>query len=151
MYKRSIFILSTLLILFLTSVSTFSQTYGEIFTKEEANKRFGPVLRSVTLQTSVFQRLLNQTDNYVMFRIEGGNAIILDSKRRALHPAGRSVNSADVFSVYSVSVMNKLLNLGASADLIVEQRSSVLSISNGGYTLEVGVFCPPWCPDEDGY
>jgi hypothetical protein len=147
MYKRTIFILSTLLILCLASTSTFSQTYGEIFTKSEANKKFGPVLKSVTLQTSSFQGMLNQTNNYIMFKIKDGNAIILDSKRKVLHPIGKSVNSADVFSVYSASVMNELLKLGNSTNIFIEQRGSVLTVTNGAYTLEMAVICPPFCPD----
>jgi hypothetical protein len=149
MYKRSIFILSTLAIIFLTSVSTLSQTYGEIFTKDEANKRFGPVLNSVSLQTSSFQGMLNQTNKYIMLKIKDGNAIILDSNRKAIYPIGKSVNSADVFSVYSASVMNELLKLSTSENIFIEQRNSVLTVSNGAYTLEMAVWCPPICPDDD--
>ena len=148
MYKRLIFILATLLIFCLASVSTFSQTYGEIFSKSEADQKFGPVLQSISLQTSSIKEMLNQTNKYIMFKIKDGNAIVLDSKRKALYPPGKSVNSADEYSVYSVSVMNELLNFGKSGNIFVEQRSSVLTISNGVYTLEMAVICPPWCPTD---
>jgi hypothetical protein len=83
-----------------------------------------------------------------MFKIKDGNAIVLDSKRKVLHPVGKSVNSADVYSVYSASVMNELLNLSPSENIFIEQRSSVLTVSNGAYILEMAVMCPPFCPDK---
>jgi hypothetical protein len=134
-----------LIIYCLASTSTLSQTYGEIFTKSEANKKFGPVLISVTLQKSSFQGMLNQTNNYIMFKIKDGNAIILDSKRKVLYPIGKSINSTDVFTVFSVSVVNELLSLGNKSNVFVEQRSDVLSLSSGAYTMEIGTLCPPFC------
>ncbi len=145
MYKRSIIILSMLLILCLASTSTLSQTYGEIFTNTEANQNFGPVLESVPLLASTLQRLLNQTDNYIMFKIIDGNVIILDYQRNVIYPIGESISSTDVYTVFNVSAMNKLLSLGNKSKVFIEQRSSVLSVSYGGYTLEVGSFCPPIC------
>jgi len=145
MYKRSIFILSMLLILCLASTSTFSQTYGEIFTYAEANQNFGPVLESVPLLESTLQRLLNQTDNYIMFKIIDGNAIILDYQRNVIYPIGENISSTDVFTMFSVSVMKKLLSLDNNTKVFIEQRSSALSVSYGDYTLEVGSFCPPIC------
>ena len=145
MYKRSIFILSMLLILFLASTATLSQTYGEIFTNKEANQKFGRVLKSVTLPTSSLHGLLNRTNNFIMFKIIDGEVFVLDKNRNVLYPEGKTINSQEVFTMYSVSVMNELLNLGNNAKIFVEQRSSVLSISYGGFTLEVGSFCPPFC------
>lgn len=149
MYKRSIFILSMLLIICLTSTSTLSQTYGEIFTNTKANQKFGRVLKSVTLPTSSLQGLLNRTNNYIMFKIVNGKVFVLDKNRNVLYPEGKTINSQEVFTMFSVSVMNELLSLGNNAKVFVEQRSSVLSVSYGGFTLEVGVQCPPFCPDDD--
>ena len=145
MYKRSIFILSMLVILFLASTATLSQTYGEIFTIKEANQKFGRVLKSVTLPTSSLQGLLNRTNNFIMFKIIDGKVFVLDKNRNVLYPEGKTINSQEVFTMFSVSVMNELLSLGSNAKVFVEQRSSVLSISYGGYTLEVGTICPPFC------
>ena len=145
MYKRSILILSMLLILFLASTATLSQTYGEIFTNKEANQKFGRVLKSVTLPTSSLLGLLNRTNNFIMFKIIEGEVIVLDKNRNVLYPEGKTINSQEVFTMYSVSVMNELLSLGSNAKVFVEQRSTVLSISYGGYTLEFGTICPPFC------
>lgn len=149
MYKRLFFLLSMLIILFLTSTSSLSQTYGEIFTNTEANKKFGRVLKSISLPTSSLQGLLNRTNNFVMFKLIDGEVFVLDKKRNILYPKGRTINSQEVFTVFSISVINELLSLGNKDMVQVEQRSSVLSVTCGEYTLEVGVFCPPFCPDDD--
>jgi len=146
MYKRLFFLLSMLIILFLTSTSSLSQTYGEIFTNTEANQKFGRVLKSISLPTSSLQGLLNYDNNYIMFKIIDRKAIILDYNRNVIYPIGENIKSTDVFKVFSVSVINELLRLGNNAKVIVEQRSSVLSVSSGGFTMEVGAFCPPICP-----
>ena len=149
MYKRSIFILSLLLILCFTSTPTLSQSYGKIFTKAEADHKFGPVVKSINVPTSSLRGFLNQTSKYLMFKIMNEKVFVLDNKRNTLYPGGENVNSTDVFTVYSISVISELLRLGNSGNISVEQRNSVLTVSNGGFTLEVGVLCPPFCPGHD--
>lgn len=149
MYKLSIFILSMLFIFGLASTSLLSQTYGEIFTSAEANQKFGPVLKSVTVPSFTLKELLNQTDKYIMFKVVEDEALILDNKRNLLYPMAKNINPTDVFTVFSVSVIYELLSLGNNTKVFVEQRNSVLSVSSGGLTMEVGVLCPIWCPDDD--
>ena len=149
MYKHTILILSMLFILCFASTLTLSQTYGEIFTSAEANEKFGPVLISVTLSTSYLKQLLNKTDKYIMFKVVEDKAIILDNNRNLLHPTVKIINPTDVFKVFSISVVNELLSSGLNANVFIEQRNSVLSVSSGDLTMEVGVLCPPWCPDDD--
>ena len=147
--NRNTFFLSMLLVIFLACASqSFSQTYGKIFTKEEADNLFGKVLQSRPMPTQLVHELLNQTNNYIMFRIENNRVIVLDNKRNVLFPEGVLINSQDVFTVYEVSVLAELLNLGNSSEVQVEKRSEVLSITSGGYTMEVGAFCPPICTND---
>ena len=149
MYKLSIFILSMLFIFCLASTSILSQTYGEIFTSAEADQMFGPVLKSVTLPSSSLKELLNQTDKYIMFKVVEDEAFMLDNNRNLLHPMAKNINPSDVFTVFSVSVIYELLSSNRNAKVFIEQRSSVLSISSGDLTMEVGALCPPFCPDDD--
>ena len=149
MYKRSFFMFSMFLIICLSSTSTLAQTYGKIFTKAEANQKFGTILKSVTVPRSSLNAFLNQSSKYLMFRIVNEEVFVLDNKRNAIYPGGSNVSASDVFTVYSSSVIAELLKLGNSASISVEQRNSVLTVSNGGYTLEVGVLCPPFCPSYD--
>jgi hypothetical protein len=113
-----------------------------------ADQKFGVVLESVTLTTTDLRGLLNQTNNYLMFKIVSGQAIVLNNNRNVLHPIGNLVNVEDVFTMFSVSIINDLLTKSNNNIVFVEQRSGVLSITNGGYTLEVGVKCPPICDDD---
>jgi len=149
MYKRTIFVLSMLFIFCLASTSILSQTYGEIFTSAEANQKFGPVLKSVTVPSFTLKKWLDQTDKYIMFKIVEDEAFILDNNRNLLYPIAGNINPTDVFTVFSVSVINELLISGRNAKVFVEQRNSVLSVSSGYLTMEVGVLCPIWCPDDD--
>ncbi len=130
---------------FATYFTCFSQVQGEIFAKSEANQKFGPVLVSVSIPTDTLQRILNQTENYIMFKIVNNSAIVLDNNRNVISQQGESISTQDVFTLYSVSVLKDLLSREDSKVINVEQRSEVLSITYGGYTMEVGSFCPPFC------
>ena len=128
-----------------TYSTCFSQVHGKIFTKSEANQRFGPVLVSVSVPTGDLQGMLNKTGNYIMFKIVNNSVIVLNNNRNVIFPQGKSINAQEVFSLYSVSVLNDLLSRGDDTVIYVEQRSEVLSITYGGSTMEVGAFCPPFC------
>jgi hypothetical protein len=137
-----------LLCLFLSIIiSTFSsaQPFGQIFTRQDADTQFGPVITSVAFAKQNIQNFLTQTNNYIMFRIENNSAIVLDNHRMPLYPTGVKMNSSDKFIMYSTSVLEELLSLGNDETVYVEQRSNVLCITNGGFTMEYGVFCPPIC------
>ena len=125
----------------LSSSSIIAQPYGQIFTKQEADTQFGLVLASVAFTKQNIQNFLTQTNNYIMFRVVNNTAIILDNHRMPLYPTGVKMNSADEYVMYSTSVLEELLSLGNNDTVYIEQRSNVLSISNGEFTMEVGVPC----------
>jgi hypothetical protein len=139
------FIQLFILVLFISNLYSFSFAQGKLFTKEEANELFGPVLRSVEISVPVVHNLINQTNSRLMFRVAGNQAIILDENRNVLHPAGVVIKPQDVFSVYSTAVLNELLSSGNGGSVNIEQRREVLSITFGVMTMEVGAFCPPFC------
>lgn len=130
---------------FATFSTCFSQGHGEIFAKSEANQKFGPVLVSISMPTENLQSILNKTENYIMFKIVNNSVIVLNNNRNVIFPQGKSSNAQEVFSLYSVSVLNDLLSRGDDTVVYVEKRNEVLSITYGGYTMEVSVFCPPFC------
>jgi hypothetical protein len=133
------------LILFTFICYSSATAQGQLFTKEDANQRFGPVLKSIDLPVSAFTGLTNQTSNHLMFRIQGNQPIVLDGKRNVLYPAGTVVNPQEVFTVYNISVINELLSNNSGEFISIEQRKDVLSISFGEMTMEVGTLCPPFC------
>lgn len=127
----------------------YAQTVaGKIFTKDEADKLFGPVLESYTMSAEQFSTLLNKSGNAVMFSFSSNNLHILDAKRNVLFSNGqvRVFSSSEVLKYYSVSVAQELLSKGKSSVIVIEKREKVLSITNGVYTMEDAVDCPPWCP-----
>lgn len=119
---------------------------GKILTKEEANDMFGAVLVSKEISSAAINSFTTQSSNVLMFNIIGNEIHVLDNKRKVLLPAGTSINNKVVFSVYSIQVVNELLTKGNKPITTVEKRESVLTITNGNFTLEFAWLCPPLCP-----
>jgi hypothetical protein len=118
---------------------------GKIFSKEEADKNFGPVLSPASISSSELKALISQSNKLVMFNINGGKLSILKEGRAVLYPAGFSPKSDEKYAVYSKSVVEELLNTGKAETTVIEQRKDVISITNGLQTLEMGNWCPPYC------
>ena len=143
------FLRSTLFSIFISLViisTSLAQTYGQLFAKQEADEKFGLVLQSIDISRSAFESFLTQTSNYIMFKVKDKIVIVLDNKRKVIYPEGVLINSNETFTMYSISVVNELLSKGNEKTVHIEQRSEVLSISSGGFTMEIGALCPPICP-----
>ncbi|MCH7962956.1 MAG: hypothetical protein IH852_03360 [Bacteroidetes bacterium] len=143
-----IFKIFPLFVSFIVLVSfsnSFAQTYGKIFTMSEANQIYGSVLKSISIPTTTIENLLNECNNYIMFRIVNNRVFVLNDSRRVLRPENKSINSRDVFTMYSKSVVQDLLSQGGGSDAYIEQRNGVLTVTYGNYTMEVGSICPPVC------
>lgn len=136
---------NVLFLFFVLSINCFSQ--GKILSKVDADKLFGPVEISKEISSDQINLFALQTIDKIMFKIINNEIYILDNKRNVLLPIGTIINSTDVFSVYSVSIVQKLLSDGGSPFSYVEKRNSVLTITNGDFTLEYSGLCPPICPD----
>jgi len=134
-----------LLLIFVLIWYSSASAQGMLFTREVANQKFGPVLKSIDLPVNTLLSFTNQTGNQIMFRIQDNQVVILDERRNVLYPAGMQVNSQDVFTVFSVSIINELLSNGSGVLVSIEQREDVLSISYGQLTMEDGALCPPFC------
>ena len=145
-------IISMLLLLFLSCSST--KEFGKVFTSEEADKLFGTVLFSASVQIQDINALLGKTDKTIMFGIINKTVIILDNNRRLIYPEEADYKDSDVFTVYSVSLVKELISefrqkkMGPEDEVNVEQRREVLSVSYGNNTLETGAKCPPLCEAE---
>ena len=128
---------------------TIAQQAGKITSSEEANTNFGAVGKITLVSKSFLETMLDQAGQLIMFRVTDSGLIILDAKRNVLFPQSEEinlkVNSEDVFTVYSSSVVYDLLNRGEGTSINIEQRAAVLSITFGLFTLEYGTYCPPFC------
>jgi len=118
---------------------------GQIFSKSQADQMYGKVLESEPISTSLLNQLMTQTTNYLMFKIISGTVYVLGDNRVVLQPPNQQVGDGVVFTLFSISIIKDLLTDGGEADTTVEQRESVLTLTNGNYTLNTGQFCPPFC------
>ena len=141
------------MLLFLLLACSPTKEIGKVFTSEEADKLFGPVLFSEDISLSNLSQLLSKTKKTIMFGIINQQLIILDNKRNLLYPEKAEYKDTDVFTGYSVSILRELLsnsrmNKGNEEGVSVEQRREVLSVTYGTNTLETGAKCPPMCESE---
>lgn len=142
-------ILTLILVVILSVNLSGQETYGKIgkvFTKEEADKQFGLVLKSVVIDVKAAKEAMAKTSDYIMFTIKDDKPVITDKARNVIYSRDAvSLKSEEVLHMYSVSTLNELLDKGKSNSVILEQRKTVFSVTSGGYTMEVGLFCPPFC------
>lgn len=120
--------------------------YGKILSLEEANEQLGNVLYTVEIKKDLFESFLSKTNNYLMVKLRDLNPIFLDDNRAAIFPIGMQIEPTEVFTVFSISVIEQLLNLSESDYISIEQRNNLLSITYDKHTLDFGIICPPNCP-----
>jgi hypothetical protein len=134
------------LFLLLSGLSFSQQVIGKIYSKQEADNLYGPVLSSVPINSSTLSGLLSKSTNYIMFRIADGSAYIVDNNRHPIYSGNFAVSATDVFRVFSISLVYKLLQNGNSPMTYIEIRNNnTLTITNGVYTMEFANLCPPDC------
>jgi hypothetical protein len=129
--------------IFLTSINA----QGIVYSRQEADSIYGAVLNYNEVQSILLQKFFNSSDGELMFRMQDGSLIILNSSREQLYPGGITVSPSDVFRVFSVELINQIITDGNSPVTRVELRANeIISLTNGEYTLEYGGECPPYCP-----
>ena len=134
-------------VLVVTLISFYACPQGKILSKEEANKLFGTVLVSKEMPSSTLMSLANKSTKVIMFNVIDNNIYIMDKNRKVLLPEGFAVSSSQEFHVFSTSIVHELLSNGNNPVTYIEKRKDVLTITNGNYTLEFAILCPPFCPD----
>lgn len=125
---------------------SYSQTYGKLYTKSEADSLYGQVLYETGFSAEQVITFTGKTGSVLMFRFKDNQVIIADNNRNPIYPVSAQVNPTDIFSVYSVSLVNELLSKGGGGTVFIQRRQNVLTITNGQFTLEYATLCPPWCP-----
>ena len=146
MYKTN-FLNAFLIVLFLMMIGeiSYGQAYGKLYQKADAEQYYGTVAKSFQFSTEEVLSFLKQTDKVLMFNITDNKLFILGDGRKSIYPANAVVSSKEVFSVYSISLIQELISKGKSNTINFEKRHSVLTISNGEYLLEFAEGCPPIC------
>ena len=125
---------------------------GKIIKTSEADKLFGPVLKSEKVNVQHLKMILKNTPDRVMVGLKNGRVNILDKGRKSQFPSAAAVENSDVFHVFSTAIMEELLSLEKGTEVTVEERgNNILSITTSSttgedaYTLEFAYLCPPDC------
>ncbi len=128
-------------------IQTTTGVIGKIFTKAQADQLYGPVLQSVSINTSALQALLAKSPKYIMFNIINGQLVISSPQRTVLSGRMTTLNASQPMKVFSTSVVNQLIQQGSSTTTSIEIRTNdTLTISSGGSTDAGSGICPPFCP-----
>ncbi len=87
--------------------------------------------------------MLDIAGEYIMLNIESGNLRALDNDRNSV--LGSADSDTEVFYKMSTSQVYLLLQKGTKITTNVEMRPKTLTLTNGDYTLELVLGCPPNC------
>jgi hypothetical protein len=121
----------------------FAQVVGKIFDKEYADKEFGNVKNSVEISNSELLDLLDKSGEYIMLNIDTGEIRALNNNRESVQGFAKSDN--EVFHKMSTSQVKLLIEKGSKENTSVEMRPETLTLTNGQFTLELTIPCPPFC------
>ncbi|MCL5030655.1 MAG: hypothetical protein M1480_16710 [Bacteroidetes bacterium] len=149
MKKNYLFLVISAVIIFsglINSQTLSSSVVGKLYSKAEADQIYGPVLQSITINTSALSAITAKTPNYIMFNIINGQLYILNSTRTVLSGPATAVSANQVFRYFSTSIVNQLIQQGQASNTTVELRANnTLTVTNGNSTIEDAGSCPPVC------
>lgn len=135
-----------LFVFLLAFVSTLAQ--GKLYTKENADELYGPVVDSVKINTAMLVSLMDSTDSHIMFRVEDSKVNILGDQRKLIMSGiSANIDEKDVYHLASKATTLELLNKGGEDITYIEMRecNHILTVSNGNFTMESMWPCPPYC------
>lgn len=138
--------LKIILLFFFAFTNQHAQTFGKLFSKNEADKLFGEVLESYSFNKTELLKIITKSDSTVMFNFLNGSPVILGDHRKLLYPDTLVVSKEEKFYLYSKSIVEKLISLYDYEEIYIEQRENNLTLTNGNTTLEESMICPPFCP-----
>jgi len=121
-----------------------AEAYGEIYSKEEAEQKYGKVTEFIDLQTKDIKQLAQTNPDGLMFKLVDSNVIALN-KQRDIALGSYEVSSDEVFNHLSTSVLNELLEKGGKETTSFQMRGETFTIQNGDFVLQGSYPCPPFC------
>ena len=139
-----------LTILLFISVTTKAQGklgfVGKIFDKKEATILFGDVKSTLELKSGVLKRALLLSTDYVLIYVKNGKVSIANEKKQVLAGDVQTIGTTETVYIFSKDKVAEFVSLIGGSPILVEQRSSTLTITAGEVTLEQSMPCPPICP-----
>lgn len=136
---------TTILLLLILFIST-TYAQGQLFSKPEADNKFGQVIKKVRINSHALRNFLDGKE-HLMFAIDkvSQRINILKSNKSPIL-SQFPISKDDTYHLYETQKITELLYYGGENETYIEQREDVVSISNGEYVLELAVPCPPCCP-----
>lgn len=146
---KKVLLFLTAFICLVSGTAKAQDTYGRIFNRAQADSLFGPILAFYTFDSAKVDRFMEKAGSHIMFNLKNGKIAILNSRRGIIYSDRNdtAVDSLEVFSNFSTSVLRELLSKGKKDTIFIEKRPEVISITNGDVTMEIARPCPPYCPD----
>ncbi|MBI1937537.1 MAG: hypothetical protein HYS25_05380 [Ignavibacteriales bacterium] len=145
---RKLFPLIVLIALISTagiSAQSKNLTIGKIFTNQQANELYGPVLTSVQISKEELGAAVAKAKKYVLFAIKDGKAFIMDERKVSLTGDLSFLAYHEKANAFSKSVVERFLS-SSSNTITFEQRETVFTVSSSESTTESSLPCPPMCP-----
>lgn len=135
-----------LIISIFNSCSNQTQEIGRIYSRTEANRKFGKIIRTYTFDNTRLDSLLTKTGKYIGFSAGYKNFFISGQNRTSVYPMVKEISKSEPLRIYSTDMVKRLITLGKESSTMIEYRDSVITLTNGNYTLEESILCPPICP-----
>lgn len=127
---------------------------GKLFDSKEADTIFGKVLKSLTISVDDLNAALDKGNNYILITIKNNQVVLRNESKQYLSNERVELGKNETLYIYSKSMIKELLkakksslNLAKStaAEVAVELRDGVLTLSYSDATLEFALPCPPTC------
>lgn len=136
---------ASLFMLVLITSAAFAQ--GKIISKSAADELFGKPDYKISMPVEELEGLMTKSATALMFSFKDDKVYVLDGKRKVLQPEGKSVAKDEVFNIAGIYALKLLITEGGEKEVQFEKRGNVFTMSNGNYTLEYMIPCPPYCMD----
>lgn len=129
---------------------------GKIFTKNEADILFGKVTKSISISVDDLNAALDKGNNYILITIKNNQVVLRNESKQYISNERVELGKNETLYIFSKSMIIELLkakisssNLAKStaAEVAVESRDEVLTLTYGVSTLEHALPCPPFCAD----
>ena len=118
---------------------------GKIFDKKEANILFGDVKSSFELKPNVLKLALLNAKDYVLIAVRNGRISFANEKKQVLAGDLQPIGTTETVYIFSKDKVAEFVSLIGSSPILVEVRSSTLTITAADHTLEFALPCPPMC------
>ena len=98
-------------------------------------------VKDLKIDSKLLQSLIQKADTHILLKIKNGSIYALDSKRNTIYPSGYVAPKDEVFYVFNVDYLKRLLvNRSKEKSLVIDGDKIMLRIS------EDEPACPPDCP-----